>query len=102
MQHYRKVKDETRGKERVLRALALIEIFSSILSGRAGVSVMPNGVIKGINLRQELICHTHHGIFISYCHSVMNLLITSDKYCDMGMRQKLSVSTNMGMKKLFM
>lgn len=29
------------GKKKVLRALALIEMFSSILSGRAGVSVMP-------------------------------------------------------------
>lgn len=86
----RKVKDESRGRERVLCAWALIEIFSSLLSGRAGVSVMPNGVIKGINLRQELICCTYHGIFIRYNHhSVMKLLITSDKYCDMGMRQKL-------------
>ena len=85
-----KVKDETRGRERVLCALALIEIFSSLLSGRAGVSVMPNGVIKGINLRRELICRSHHGIFIRYNHySVMKLLITSDKYCDTGMRQKL-------------
>lgn len=80
VQHCGKVKDETRGKERVVRAMSLIEIFSSILSGRAGVSVLPNGVIKGINLRQELICGTHHGIFIRYHHSVMNLLITSDKH----------------------
>lgn len=77
------------GEEKVLRALALIEIFSSILSGRAGVSVMPNGVIKGINLRQDLICCTHHGIFIRYHHSVMNLLITSGKYCVVGVRQEL-------------
>ena len=55
-----------RRKERVVRAMSLIEIFSSILSGRAGVSVMPNQVIKGINLREELICCTHHGIFIRY------------------------------------
>lgn len=86
----RKVKDVTRGRERVLCALALIEIFSSLLSSRAGVSVMPNGVIKGINLRQELICCTYHGIFIRYNHySVMKLLITSDKDCDTGMMQKL-------------
>lgn len=86
----RKVKDESRGRERVLCAWALIEIFSSLLSGRAGVSVMPNGVIKDINLREELICRTYHGIFIRYNHhSVMKLLITCDKYCDTGMRQKL-------------
>lgn len=67
-----------RRKERVVCALPLIEIFSSILSDRAGVSVVPNRVIKGINLHQELICSSHHGIFIRYYHSVMNLLITSD------------------------
>ncbi len=72
----------------------LIEIFSSILSGRAGVSVMPSGVIKGINLRQELICRTHHGIFIRYHHSVMNLLITGDTYC--GIRQKLLSGSRSG------
>lgn len=78
-----KVKDEMRGGERVLYALALIEIFSSLLSGRAGVSVVPNGVIKIINLRQVLICCAYHGIFIRYNHhSVMKLLITSDKHCE--------------------
>lgn len=51
---------------------------------------MPNGVIKGINLRQALICRTYHGIFIRYNHhSVMKLLITTDRCCDMGMRQSL-------------
>lgn len=75
-----KVKDKTRGNERVVCALSLTEIFSSILPGRAGVSVMPNLVIKGINLRQELICCTHHDIFITYYHSVMNPLITSDMH----------------------
>lgn len=73
---------------------------------------MPNGVIMGINLRQEMICSTYHDIFIRYHHSVMNLLITSDKYCDMGMRQKLSVTkhymetsyyhTNVSLKQQFM
>lgn len=78
-----KVKDEMRGGERVLYALALIEIFSSLLSGRAGVSVVPNGVIRIINLRQVLICCAYHGIFIRYNHhSVMKLLITSDKHCE--------------------
>lgn len=78
-----KVKDEMRGGERVLYALALIEIFSSLLSGRAGVSVVPNGVIKIINLRRVLICCAYHGIFIRYNHhSVMKLLITSDKHCE--------------------
>lgn len=78
-----KVKDEMRGGERVLYALALIEIFSSLLSGRAGVSVVPNGVIRVINLRQVLICCAYHGIFIRYNHhSVMKLLITSDKHCE--------------------
>lgn len=86
-----KVKDKTRGKERVLYVLALIEILSSILSGRAGVSIIPNGVIKGINLRQGLICCTHHGIFIRYHLSVMNLLIASDKYCDMGDEAEASI-----------
>lgn len=72
-----------RGGERVLYALALIEIFSSLLSGRAGVSVVPNGVIRIINLRQVLICCAYHGIFIRYNHhSVMKLLITSDKHCE--------------------
>lgn len=87
-----KVKDEMRGGERVLYALALIEIFSSLLSGRAGVSVVPNGVIKGINLRQVLICCAYHGIFIRYDHhSVMKLLITSDKHCDVGMKADASI-----------
>lgn len=87
-----KVKDEMREVERVLYALALIEIFSSLLSGRADVSVVPNGVIKGINLRQVLICCAYHGIFISYDHhSVMKLLITSDKHCDVGMRADSSI-----------
>lgn len=87
-----KVKDEMRGGERVLYALALIEIFGSLLSGRAGVSVVPNGVIKGINLRQVLICCAYHGIFIRYDHhSVMKLLITSDKHCDVGMKADASV-----------
>lgn len=75
-----KVKDKTRGNERVVCALSLSEIFSSILPGRAGVRVMPNLVIKGINLRQELICCTHQDIFITYYHSVMNPLITSDMH----------------------
>lgn len=80
-----KVKDEMRGGERVLYALALIEIFSSLLSGRTGVSVVPNGVIKIINLRQVLICCAYHGIFIRYNHhSVMKLLITTDKHCEGG------------------
>lgn len=53
---------------------------------------MPNGVIKGINLRQVLICCAHHGIFISYDHhSVMKLLITSDKHCDVGMKADAGV-----------
>lgn len=72
-----------RGGERVLYALALIEIFSSLLSGRAGVSVVPNGVIRIINLRQVLICCAYRGIFIRYNHHfVMKLLITSDKHCE--------------------
>lgn len=74
---------QEQGEEKVPCALALIEIFSSILPGGASVSVMPNGVIKGINLGEGLICSAHHGIFIRYHHSVMNLLITSDTYCVM-------------------
>lgn len=87
-----KVRDETRGGERVLYALALIEIFSSLLSGGAGVSVVPNGVIKGINLGRGLICCSHHGIFIRYNHhSVMKLLITSDKHCGGGRKREASI-----------
>lgn len=79
-------------KDEMTYALVLIEIFSSLLSGRAGVSVVPNGVIKGINLRQVLICCAYHGIFIRYDHhSVMKLLITSDKHCDVGMKADASI-----------
>lgn len=65
-----------KGEKRLPHPFKLSEIFSSILSGRAGVSIMPNGVIMNINLRQELICRAYCGTFISYHHTVMNLLIT--------------------------
>lgn len=67
-------------KEELSMLLSPIEIFNSVLCDRAGVSVMPNRVIKGINLQQELICCTHPGIFIRHCDSVMNLLITTDMH----------------------
>lgn len=54
----RTVKEEPRGREGVRRAWALIDIvFSSLLSPGASVSVMLNGVIKGINLREPIMAY---------------------------------------------
>lgn len=52
------VKEEPRGREGVRRAWALIDIvFSSLLSPGASVSVMLNGVIKGINLGEPIMAY---------------------------------------------